>query len=266
MRCSALAITLLILTSSPTLAKMEIEKVEACYGRFGPVRKTLDYYPHDEVVFRFKVKGVKADEGALDVNCVWKLLDEKGNEVQSEKLPFKGTMAFGTDFLPYNLGLFLPVTATPGNYLLKVTVKDNLSSEETGFEKKLNLKAMEYAIVSPAFFYDANFSVPAPAGGVVGQRLHYRLGVIGFDRSSGKIENEMMVEVLDKDGKLLQHKPLYFAAEKSDEKSVKELLVLDLNGWMGLSKAGEFILRITVTDRNSKKKATWEAPLKVTDP
>jgi hypothetical protein len=257
---------LLVLAVPPAFGKFVVENIEACHGRLGPVRKTLDFYPYDEVVFRFTVTGAKADDGTLDVGCTWSLLDDKANEVQSEKLPFKGTMAFGIDVLPYTLGFFLPETASAGEFVLKVTLKDNVSGEETGFERKLKLKATEFAIVSPQFSHDAKFTVEAPVGGVVGQQLHYRAWTIGFDRAGGKVVIDVTVEVLDKDKKVVQSKLVRFSVEEDDEKRVKELPTAGLSGWMGLTKPGEFTLRITTIDRNSKKRAIFEAPLKVTAP
>src|SRR4051794_17705659 len=106
-----LATMLLILSVSPAFGKFGVDKIEACYGTLGPVRKTLDFYPYDELVFRFTVTGAKADDGTLDVVCTWRLLDDKGKEVKSDKLPFKGSMPFGIDSLGYSLGFFLPDTA-----------------------------------------------------------------------------------------------------------------------------------------------------------
>jgi hypothetical protein len=256
----------LILAVSPAFGQIGVGKIEACYGRLGPVRKTLNFYPHDEVVFRFTITGAKANEGTLNLDCIWLLLDDKGNEVKSDKSAFEGSMAFGIDSVPYTLGLFLPETASPGEYVFKVKLKDNVSGEEAGFERKLKLKATEFAIVAPQFFYDDKFTVPAPVGGVVGQQLHYRMSIIGFHRATGKVVNEVAVEVLDKNKKVTQSKPLLFSVEEDDEKRVKESPTIAFNGWMGLTKPGEFTLRITVTDRNSKMTATFEAPLKVTSP
>jgi hypothetical protein len=47
---------------------------------------------------------------------------------------------------------------------------------------------------------------------------------------------------------------------------VRELPALDFGGSVTLTGAGEFTLRITVTDRHSQKTATFEAPLKVAAP
>jgi hypothetical protein len=264
---TCLALSVLAIAVAPALAKPEIEKIEACYGRLGPVRKTLDFYPYDEVTFRFVVTGAKVDaEGSVDVEVSWTLLDDNGKEVQAKKLPSKGPLALGGDSFPASVSIVIPEPAVAGAYTLKVRVKDNLAGEETGFERKLNLKATQFAIVSPQFFADAARTAPAPAGGLVGQFLHFRLWVIGFDRSQGQIDSEMTVQVLDKARKEMLPKPLRVVAQNNDAKVVKEVPFLDFSGSLALSRVGEYTVRISVTDRNSKKTATFETPLHVTAP
>ena len=267
MRRILLATTLLALAISPASAKMEVDKIEACYGRLGPVRKTLEFYPYDEVFFNFTVQGAKADdEGKVDIELAWKVLDEKGKEVLAKKGAMKGLIAFGSGSFPASVSFALPEPVIAGEYTVQVTVKDNLSGDTANFEKKLKLKASEFAIVSPQFFRDAGYTIAAPPGGTVGELLNFRVWTIGFDRSQGKIDNEITVQVLDKDKKELLPKPLKYAAEKDDPKIVKDLPALDFGGSFMLTKAGEFTLRVTITDRISKKTATWEAPLKVNAP
>lgn len=266
LRSSLLATVLLFLTKSPAFAKFGVERIEACYGNFGPVRKSLDIYPYDEIVFRFVVTGAGAVDGVLDIGATWKLLDDKGKEIHAQNMPFKGPMALGIDALPYVVAFHFPHTASPGEYTLKVALKDNVTGAEAGFERKVKLKATEFAIVSPRFYYDDKFKVSAPVGGVVGQQLHFQLLVIGFDRASGKVANQMNVEVFDRDKKVVQSRPLQALVESADEKIVKESSTLHFTGWLTMSKPGDFTLRITITDRHSKKTASFEAPLKVTTP
>jgi hypothetical protein len=254
-----------LLLASPAFAKLEIEQIEACYGRLGPVRKTLDYYPNDSVCFRFTVKGAKADDdGGVDAEVAIVLLNDQGKEAYSRKAAAKGPVAFGSDSYPLSFGFTVPELIVAGEYTLKVKFKDKLAGDEIGFEKKLNVKATEFAIVAPEFFRDLNATVPASAGGVVGEQLHFRLVAIGLEHAGGKISTEMTAQVLDKTKKELMPKPLRIPSEIDDPKN--EAQWCGFNGFFTLTKPGEFTLRLTVTDRNSKKTATWEAPLKVTAP
>jgi hypothetical protein len=261
-----LSVVLLALVAAPASAKLEIDKIEASHGRLGPLRKNLDFYPYDEVVVRFLVTGAKSDEGQVDIDLSWQLLDSANKVVLDKKVASKGHLAFGSESFPASVAVLLTEPATAGEYTLKVTVADHLGGESARFERTLNLKATEFAIVSPKFSYDEAGMVPAPAGGVLGQALHFKVFTVGFDRSQGKLDNEMTVQVLDRAGKELLPKPLRVTAEKDDAKLVKELPVLDFSGFLVLTKTGEFTLKITVTDRNSRKTATFETPLKVTTP
>jgi hypothetical protein len=261
------AVAGLLLAATPALAELRIDKVEASHGRFGPVRKSLDFYPYDEVVFRFTVAGARVDDdGKVDAELSWTLHDDKGKEAFSRKLPLKGPLALGSESFPAYVSVLVPEPAVSGEYALKVRLKDNLGGGETSFERKLNLKATEFAIIAPRFFHDSSATVPAPAAGVVGQHLFFRFWTIGFDRSQGKLDNEMTVQVLDKAGKELLPKPLRLVAENNDAKVVKELPALDFGGSLMLNQPGEFTVRMTVTDRISKKTDTFEVPLEVTAP
>jgi hypothetical protein len=128
------------------------------------------------------------------------------------------------------------------------------------FQRRAALTAQRPTAIS-----NSSHSRYAPAGGIVGQQLHCFLWIIGFDRS-GKVATDITWEVFDKDKKPLQSKPVLFSVEDDDEKRYKESPTIPFSVWAGLTKPGEFTLRITATDRNSKKTATLEAPLKVTAP
>jgi hypothetical protein len=261
------ATALMILMAPPAFAKLEISNVEACYGPFGPVRKVLEYHPYDTICFRFTVKGARADdEGKCDTEVTWRLMDGAGKDVVLQRTPAKLQPSFGTDSFPASLSLPVPDRIIPGEYTLKVTHKDNLSGEEASFERKLCLKDTEFAIVSLGFFHDAAFTSPAPAGGVVGEAMHFRLAVIGSDRSQGKVDLELTGQVFDKDGKPMLSKPITIVVASADERSVREARACGFYGGLDLTKPGEFTLRITVADRIGKKTATFEAPLKVTAP
>src|SRR5580765_5482438 len=233
---SFLATVVLILAVSPASAKLGVNKIEACYGRLGPVRKTLDFYIYDEAVFRFIVTGAKAKDGTVDVSCDWRLVDDKGKVVMSDKLPGKVSLAFGIDSLPYSVGFFLPLTESPGDFVLHVKLKDNVSAEETGFEKKLKMKTTEFAIVTPRFYYDEKFTVLAPCGGVVGQKIHYGMWAIGFDRANGVAVIDVTVDILDEAKRDVQTKPLRFSVEEDKEGRAKKSLTMGFSAWMVLTK------------------------------
>src|SRR5690349_10380516 len=62
MRRTLLAAAVLVLAAGPASAKLELKDIKAVYGDLGPERKSLEYYAYDEVLFRFRVTGAKADK------------------------------------------------------------------------------------------------------------------------------------------------------------------------------------------------------------
>jgi hypothetical protein len=136
-----LSVVFLVLVAAPASAKLEIDKIDASHGRLGPLRKNLDFYPYDEVVVRFLVTGAKSDEGQVDIDLSWQLLDAAGKVVLDKKVASKGHLAFGAESFPASVAVLLTDPAPPGEYTLKVTVADHLGGESARFERTLNLKA-----------------------------------------------------------------------------------------------------------------------------
>jgi len=146
-------------------------------------------------------------------------------------------------------------------------VQDRLSEQKTSFTRKLTCRRPQFAIVAPRFFHDQNNLVPAPVGGRVGQRLFFKLKCIGFERRGGRIDNEMQVEILDAAGKRTMSKPVVVKFVKDDAAEVKKIgASYAMRGDLVLNRLGDFTLRITLTDRLSKRTAKFEAPLNVTAP
>jgi hypothetical protein len=153
-----------------------------------------------------------------------------------------------------------------GEYTVKVTVTDNLARESDSFERKFKCKEQEFALVVVRFFQDADGRVPAPVGGVVSQTLYMKARGVGFDRSKGELDVEMTIEVLDPKGKPVMPKPIRTVIHNEDPKVVKSATVINLRGELVLNRPGDFVLKISLTDRLAKKTTTFEAPLKVMKP
>lgn len=257
----------LALGTATAQAKLDIQNVEAAYGLFGPPRSALDLYPHDEVLFRFLVTGAQVDaEGKIDARLTLKLTDSAGKVLLQERNPLKGTLALGGQAFSGNARLNVGERLPPGEYTFTVTVEDALSGEAASFQRQLTAKPHGFKIVAPQFFFDADGKVAAPAGGVVGQTLHFRLRAIGFSRDQDKIHTAMNVQVFDAEGRETMPKPITAELRTEDAAVVPKVTSLNFNGNLALNRAGQFTLRITLTDRLGKQTATFEAPLRVTAP
>jgi hypothetical protein len=267
MRRTALAAAVLLLSAAAARAEVKIENIEACYGRFGPVRKTLEFYPDDEVFFRYLVTGIKPTaEGGVDGELTIALTSPDSKELLGKKSPASGVLALGGGALAGTASVSLPPGAAPGKYTFTVTFKDNQSNGTASFERELTLKPAEFRIVSPQFSYDREGKVPAPVGGLLGQTLFIRMKVIGFDRTRGSIDTDMRVQVLDAAGKETMPKPITARVRSDNAEVVKQASSVTFSAELVLNRTGQYTLRVTVTDQVGKKTTRLQAPLKVTAP
>jgi hypothetical protein len=96
--------------------------------------------------------------------------------------------------------------------------------------------------------------------------LHLRFKAIGFARTDDRVEVEMVVQVLDAQGRPTMPVPLRATVASDDADLVKRATDVNLNGNLALNRAGDFTLKITVIDRVGEKTTQFEAPLHVASP
>src|SRR5262249_41190471 len=143
---------------------------------------------------------------------------------------------------------------------------DNLSKESASFERQVTGRKMKLQIVGLEFFHDGDGKLPASTNATLGEPLHFRLRVIGFDRSKEKVHVEMALQTLDSEGKETLPKPLTFDFLPEDPKAVRRTSFVFFNGRIGLNRIGKFTLRITINDKISQQSTQLEVPMTVTAP
>jgi hypothetical protein len=255
--------------NAPAQAKIQIENVQACYGPFGPERKSLDFYPFDILFLRFTVTGLKKDaSGSVDTVVKMKWTDAKGQLLGEKTFPASGILHLGgNSFLLFvNLPMPEPEKIPLGKSTVTVTVTDNLSKESASFERQLTGHNSKLRIVALEFFHDAEGKFPSSTNLPPGEPLHFRLRVIGFDRSKEKIHTVMAVQTLDAEGKENLPKPLLSTIHEDEAKAVQRTGFVFFTGRVGPNRVGKFTLRITVTDRMTDQSTKIEVPINVTAP
>jgi len=100
---------------------------------------------------------------------------------------------------------------------------------------------------------------------IVSQTLYIRLRALGFDRSTGEIDVEMLLEPLDEKGKALIPKAIRAVVHNEDAHTVRKRHS-KLRAELKLSRAGNFRLRITLNDLKTKKTVSFEAAMHVVAP
>jgi hypothetical protein len=264
---SLLTFVVIFLWATTVHAKLDITNIQAAYGPVGPVRESPVYYPGDEIVFRYLLTGVGTNaRGEIDVDTTLQITDASGKNLFQKTTPTKAAVALGGGSVPGTASVTLGRDVKRGAYRLSVTAKDNLSGQTASFERQITLHETTFTSVNQRFFMDPGGKVPGPAAGLVGQSLYYRLGLIGFDRSKGRIEARLEVEVLDEGGKKVLTKPSTVDYKNEKSEATRAIAQLKFNGFMVLNRAGNFILRFKFADAISGQHAQFEVPLKVTDP
>jgi hypothetical protein len=256
----------LCLLAGPSLAqaKLEIRDVQTSHGQLGPERKSNEYIAGDQVYFRYTVAGFRLDEeGRIRGELRLTVKGAEGKKKLDRKVPLQQVVALGGETMPAFASFNLDEDFPPGEYELTVELTDRLLMESASFQRKIICKAEEFALVQVRFYQDAAGEVPARVGGTVSQTLFVKLKAVGFDHGRDEIDIEMEMTVLDEAGKPVVPKPIRagFHNEKPDE--VKKIDRINLSGTLTLNRAGNFRLRIAVTDKLTKKKVFFEAPLGV---
>jgi hypothetical protein len=257
----------LLVAALPALAKLEIKNVQPAHGPLGPARTSDDVYPLDEYLVRYQVAGVKANaDGKAELEVSVRLTNADGKVVYETKpTTRKFDLSLGGDVVQTYGFVTFSEKAPPGEYKLTVTVRDKVSNESASFDRKITCKPASFQIIVPRFYHDSDASVPAGTTLLVGETLHYRFRVIGFDTSQKRVGLIMRAVMVDADGKSLGARPLEVKGETTDPVKADTRRAA-FSGQAALHRAGEFKLRVEVEDTIGKKLTTFETPIKVVAP
>jgi hypothetical protein len=267
MRGLWLAVAALSVSAAPARATLEIRDIQAAYGLAGPVRPPADYYPGDEIFFRFLVAGARSDAaGKISCDLVMTFTGPGNTVLVNQTFPVEGVYALGGDSFPGSARLTLDGDVPPGAYALTVTLRDKITSTQAKFQRAITIRPAAFAIVAPRFSYDADGKAPAPVGGLVGQTLYFKMKVIGFDRSRGKIDLRLAVRFLDPRTRRVISAPLQVDETTDDANVVRQVADVTFSGDMTLNRAGDFLLRLEATDRVTNKSIALETQMHVANP
>jgi hypothetical protein len=256
-----------LLSAAPAFARLEIRDIQACDGRFGPERKALDYAPGDVVRYRFLLTGFDTGRGGRVAGEMTITLAGPGGEtLLNQVAPVDGLPPLGGLTIPGSASITLPEHMPAGAYTMGVSVREKGASGGASFRRSLTVRPPGFAAVRPEFFHDPDGKVAAPAGGMVGQTLFVRVRAVGFDKSAGRIDTLMTLQLFDKAGNPLMPKPLEYHESTNDPEVAREAQSVDFDANFTLSRPGPFLMRITLRDLIGGKTASYEAPIRVVNP
>jgi len=263
-RRAGLALGLMLLLAGGLRAEVRISHICAASGPYWPGKKQLVYYSGDVVSFRYQVAGLQTDKShAIDATVTCTVTNSNGKLVNSQSQPWNYHAVMGDGAGPHMTGFEVNERYKPGDYTVKVTVKDNLGESESSFERRVSIRPEEWAIAAVAFFRDPEGRHPGCLDAPLGEQLYYKMKIIGYDKQ--RIDCEMHMELLDDTGKDIISKPFTQVFINNNSQLIKSVPYLRAEGALPtFTRPGDFTLKITVVDHVNEKTATYEAPVKIT--
>ncbi|MFO0944848.1 MAG: hypothetical protein U1D30_02710 [Planctomycetota bacterium] len=247
--------------------EMTFESVEASLGPYGPVMESSAILPFEERFYRYRLKGVKSDEkGYVKIAVNTRVLNPTGKLISDTKDTLEGVLSVGGTIVPGTSAVTFGENHPIGAYTLIVVAKDQANGNEAEFRKRFTLKKPEFAVVSTRFSRDRDGKIPSAAGGLVGQSLFFNVRIVGFDRSTGKIDVDMVVNVLDDELNPILQNVVRANTTTADPKIVNETPFLSFGGHLFLNREGTFTFMVVANDRIKKKEARFVASIKVSNP
>ena len=244
-------------------AEVKIEHIQAANGPYWPSISNAVYHPGDIVSFRYLVTGMKLDsKKMIDGSVSYTVTDSKGKKVEGKSQPWTYAPALGKGTAPHMTAFDVTDTYQPGEYKVHVEVKDHISEEKVSFDRMVTIRPSEWAISAVAFFHDPEGRHPACLDAHVGEQIYYKMKIVGYDKT--RIDAELEMEMLDKDGKDIGIKPFTQVFINNNTKLIESVPFLMAEGALpSFSRPGEFKLKITMIDHVNEKTAVYEAPVRV---
>lgn len=245
-------------------APLEIKNARATYGFLGAARSAGPRYPGETIHFSFDVANMKFDENS---RASYSTTVEIFDSAKHQLFRLGPTNAVAQNFLggnslPCSAQFDIPLDAAPGEYTMRVTVKDRATNKTATLERKAKLSAHEFALVNAALFADRETRVPAAPIGVIGESLYVHFSALDFgrDKTTGQPDLAVTMRVLDDKGAPTFAKPLSGHVNKDVPESVK---IMPLQFALTLNRAGNFTIELEATCKVCNKKTKTTLPLKV---
>ncbi len=256
-------VLLAALGGTPSQSGLTLTHVRSTHGLLGPERKAESLSPGDVLYLCFDIEGIKVDdEGKVQYSMALELSDSRG-KVLFKQLPkdLEVKTSLGGDSVPAYATLNVGLETAPGDYQLKITVKDRTSGKEQRLSRNLKVRPKDFALVRAQTSLDTEGQYPA-AVFACGQGVWVHCSAVGFERVGADKQPNVAFEmrVLDDAGKPTFAKPVSSTIDKGIP--AKEL-ALPMGFPLSLNRAGKFTIEITALDQASGKKAKMSFPITV---
>ena len=245
---------------------LSLVNIASTYGILGPVRAGTALLPGDVLCVRFDIDGITiAKDGKVTYTMQQEVIDKAGESTfkpdavnRVDQAPLGGGKLPGYTFV--TAGLDLP----PGEYTLKMTVTDNAAAANKAtksFDQKFTVQKADFGIVAVYASADHQGRLPAATTGVVGGSIFLHFSAVGFEKDKVKKQPDLVFEMVPVEN----GKPTTDAAavwEVKDGVDEKDA-TYSMRYPVPFTRPGKFAVRLTVTDKLTKKTATVDVPVTV---
>jgi hypothetical protein len=243
--------------------RLALTNARTTYGAPGLPRTQTKLLPGDQLVVVFDIEGITIDSaGKVLYTTAVELADSKGKVLfKQQPHPQETVAALGGSSVPGMVVLDVGLDQPPGEYTVKVTVRDRASNRTGSLTRSFQVLRADFGIVRVTTTADPDGLFPTSLV-QTGGSLWINTGVVNFDRDKDRGEPDVAVElrVLDEDGKPTTAEPFQRALNKKVPANVR---FVPVQFPVALNRPGTFTVEIKATCRLSKKSDTLSLPIKV---
>src|SRR5262249_37750888 len=170
-------------------------------------------------------------------------------------------LTLGGNTLPGSAAVFLGLEQAPGDYTMKVTVKDGLGGKSASLSQKFTVVPKALGFIGLSATCDPEGRYPAGML-IVGQALYLNAAVLGFERGGDKKQPNLVIEMTIKDeaGKPTLPKPFDDVVTKDVPDNA---VVIPAQFLVTLNRPGKFSVELKATDKIANKTTTLTIPFTV---
>jgi hypothetical protein len=246
---------------------LKLTNDRATYGVLGAPRTESKLLPGDIYYITFDIENLDvAEDGKVLYSMGMELLNSKGKaEYSQEPRDLEARNDLGGNRMPGFAAAEVGTDTAPGEYTIKVTVKDRRSMKSDTLTRKFEVLPKSFGLVRTYLTYFSQTPVPAPPMAVAGQAVLFNAHVVGFmrDEKAGDQPNiGLEMSILDDQGAPTLKKPI---TDEVTKDVPKNLAALPISMPLQLNRAGKFTVKLKATDRKTNKTAEVSIPLQVVE-
>ncbi len=261
---TALALVLTLGGPKTAAGKLEITNARGTYGHLGATRPPTGVLPGEIYHYAFDIKGLTFDKNARAYYSIAvEILDPKG-QLYYREAEHNATAQnnLGGNSLPCAAMIAVPVDAAPGEYTMRVMIRDRKTNKTAKFERKGKVLPKAFGLVRVGTFADREGKVPWTPVGVVGESIYVHFAPVNFARDKATKQPSLAVKmrVLDDKGKPTFAVPLTGRVTSDVPENVQ---VLPMQFPLTLNRAGRYTVEIEARCELCGQSARVSLPLRV---